>query len=232
MPSDLPEQLRQRALSLPDGNPESHASLGRLSGVDALTDGLLVLMLAAVEERVQLSGKAHKRVLACAPCYVAAVLCVERRAQAPGLGPPAAPMGRRESRLPPGGATQGGGDVIYYFTILSLSSSTRCVRPPHQPRTSPSHLACTPGVHGHPTHTHDSAPPAQRARATCLTTPEHARHTHPRQLSRSRPGRATATSCDRAGARAVYMWPGCPPLECHRAPHPLPGGSARHTRGP
>ena len=64
MPSDLPEQLRQRALSLPDGNPESHASLGRLSGVDALTDGLLVLMLAAVEERVQLSGKAHKRVLA------------------------------------------------------------------------------------------------------------------------------------------------------------------------
>jgi len=108
LPSDLPEQLRQRALSLPDGNPESHASLGRLSGVDALTDGLLVLMLAAVEERVQLSGKAHKRVLACAPCYVAAVLCVERRAQAPGLGPPAAPMGRRESRLPPGGATQVG----------------------------------------------------------------------------------------------------------------------------
>ena len=155
-----------------------------------------------------------------------------KRAQAPGLGPPAAPMGRRESRLPPGGATQGGGDVIYYFTILSLSSSTRCVRPPHQPRTSPSHLACTPGVHGHPARTHDAAPPTQRTRATCLTTPEHARHTHPRQVSRSRPGRATATSCDRAGARAVYMWPGCPPLECHRAPHPLPGGSARHTRGP
>ena len=64
MPSDLPEQLRQRAQSLPDGNPESHASLGRLRGVDVLTDGLLVLMLAAVEERVQLSGKAHKRVFA------------------------------------------------------------------------------------------------------------------------------------------------------------------------
>ena len=35
------------------------------------------------------------------------------------------------------------------------------------PRSSPRHLACTPGVHGHPARTHDAAPPAQRTRVTC-----------------------------------------------------------------
>ena len=65
MPSDLLEQLRQRAKTLPDGHPVMHETLAKLIGVNELTDGLMVLALSAVEaERALLTGKARKRVLA------------------------------------------------------------------------------------------------------------------------------------------------------------------------
>ena len=74
-----------------------------------------------------------------------------------------------------GGCHAGGGRRNLRLLDARLSSRTRCARPPYLPRTSPRHLACTLGVHGHPARTHDAAPPAQRTRVTCLTTPEHAR---------------------------------------------------------
>ena len=106
-----------------------------------------------------------------------------------------------------GGCPAGGGDVIYFFSILLLSSSERCARPPYPPRTSPRHLACTPGVHGHPARTHDAAPPAQRTRATCLTTPEHARPspTQVRSAGGDEQPLQVATARARARARRVHV---------------------------
>ena len=64
MPNDLPEQLRKRALTIPDGKVGVYELGVKLCGVEVLTDGLMVLALAAVEERTTLSGKAQKRLLA------------------------------------------------------------------------------------------------------------------------------------------------------------------------
>ena len=109
----------------------------------------------------------------------------------------------------------------------------RCNAPTHTPM--PRRLPPPPplsGVYGYPTRTHDTNParwPTQRTHATCLATPERARPLHPG--TQSRWGRSSARP-QPAGARAMYMWQGRSPLECHRVLRPMPGGSARHTRGP
>ena len=64
MPEDLPTQLQQRAGSIPDFEKSQHDALGKVHGVDELTDGLMILVLMAVEERAQLSVNAKKRLLA------------------------------------------------------------------------------------------------------------------------------------------------------------------------
>ena len=63
MPKDLPTKLQERAASIPDSESRHRTTLGKLFGVDVLTDGLMILALMAVERRTELSLEAQKRLL-------------------------------------------------------------------------------------------------------------------------------------------------------------------------
>ena len=63
MPKDLPTKLQERAASIPDSEYRQHTTLGKLHGVDVLTDGLMILALMTVERRTELSLEAQKRLL-------------------------------------------------------------------------------------------------------------------------------------------------------------------------
>ena len=64
MPKNLPAQLQERAESIPDSDTKPYETLGKLQGVDVLTDGLMILALMAVERCTEVKPEAQKRLLA------------------------------------------------------------------------------------------------------------------------------------------------------------------------